>query len=908
MGSLPWGRNVAESQPGLLGRAWSTLKGLCNFAGRVVTGVGAWRGRYTDPSLKLSYFDDVLAVELYAINERRRSRPDAQNHPHGREPIEKLKVSDAQYPGGDHARPTSRPLPEPTVTPKMDVDPAHLVANRARPRPIPCTAIGIALSGGGIRSAAFCLGALQALDFHHVVLHTDYISTVSGGGYIGASVTAAMSKGGGEFPFGTSDIRDNDAIGHLRNYSNYLLPRARSQARNLLEVAAVLLRGLIANGILVFTYLLAAALVTFSAYPKWEDLPSGNFLPKVIPAVLSLLKSLLLWAVGMILPPATQSFIDAWITRIVARLVSFPLWSGPKEYVVSLSAQLPASLHPFAFTLALAIIIAVILVIWAIVRSMWGNTANDVDSGYLTFARWWLGIATLSAFLDLQPLLVNELGENWRVIIQWHLTGLAAGPAALAAAVAVFARRLGGFLEATQLSASALVKTLRILTQIVLVAGGLVLPFIMLIAYWYLTACLYPGDKVPLFFGDAASTLRLDEHMFVAFAAIVLLFEANAYSLHQSYKDRLGKAFLFDPRRTPSGTDEPMALLNFKLSSIDTCCSPYHIINAALNVQGSKEANRRGRNADFFTFTRDFVGSDLTHFAVTQDNKLTAGIEAVDPRLDLGSAMAISGAAISANMGSNTVRWLSPTLALLNIRLGYWLRNPRDLAMGRSFLKPLEAYYRFLGKFYLFLEMFNVLDENRAFVYLTDGGHIENLGIYQLLKRGCRLIVAVDAEADPEIGCASLLKLERYARIDLGVRIILPWEQIRDRNRETSDAISPKTPGEAKRRRGPHCALGRILYEDGSYGILLYFKSSLSGDEKDYLLDYKKRYPDFPHENTGDQFFTEEQFEAYRALGYHVVEGYFSDSDEVSFLMDGHRAWPDIHAAKTEVRRALDWI
>src|SRR5262249_10488200 len=141
----------------------------------------------------------------------------------------------------------------------------------------------------------------------------------------------------------------------------------------------------------------------------------------------------------------------------------------------------------------------------------------------------------------------------------------------------------------------------------------------------------------------------------------------------------------------------------------------------------------------------------------------------------------------------------------------------------------------------------------------------------------------------------------------LGVRIILPWEEIRECYRETSKAISPRTSKEAERHRGPHCAIGRILYEDGSYGILLYFKSSLSGDEKDYVLDYKKRNADFPHENTSDQFFTEEQFEVYRSLGYHVVEGYFSGTDEVSLLADGHGAWPDLPTAKTEVRQALGW-
>jgi hypothetical protein len=71
----------------------------------------------------------------------------------------------------------------------------------------------IALSGDGIRSAAFSLGALQALDHQHVIVYTDYLSTVSGGRYFGSCVTAAMSEGQDGLTFGTSDMRDNDAIG-----------------------------------------------------------------------------------------------------------------------------------------------------------------------------------------------------------------------------------------------------------------------------------------------------------------------------------------------------------------------------------------------------------------------------------------------------------------------------------------------------------------------------------------------------------------------------------------------------------------------------------------------------------------------------------------------------------------------
>src|SRR5262249_39322278 len=130
-------------------------------------------------------------------------------------------------------------LPAPTRKPRPSGDPYKLEPDL--PKPIPCDAIGLALSGGGIRSAAFSLGALQALDTHRVVDRIDYLSTVSGGGYIGASMTAAMSVTKGAFPFRSSgDVRDNKAVGQLRNYSNYLMPRARSALRNALDVASIL--------------------------------------------------------------------------------------------------------------------------------------------------------------------------------------------------------------------------------------------------------------------------------------------------------------------------------------------------------------------------------------------------------------------------------------------------------------------------------------------------------------------------------------------------------------------------------------------------------------------------------------------------------------------------------------------
>src|SRR5690606_39015114 len=147
-----------------------------------------------------------------------------------------------------------------------------------------------------------------------------------------------------------------------------------------------------------------------------------------------------------------------------------------------------------------------------------------------------------------------------------------------------------------------------------------------------------------------------------------------------------------------------------------------------------------------------------------------------------------------------TVRPLTPTLALLNIRLGFWLRNPRWVAR-RGRWNPF-------ANFYFILEMLGELNERRRSIYLSDGGHIENLGIYELLRRRCNVIIAVDAEADPQIAFGSFNEMERYALIDLGVRIDLPWQQITNATRETAKAID--ATGDAPKRQGPHVAVGEI--------------------------------------------------------------------------------------------------
>lgn len=697
-------------------------------------------------------------------------------------------------------------------------------------------ASGIALSGGGIRSAAFCLGALQCFAVNDLFDRFDYLSTVSGGGYVGASVSAAMSRpmpAGATrnfFPFSRYGRYDDEpSVGHLRDYSNYILPRGQ---QSLGDAIGVVLRGLATNAIIVLAFVFLLATFTVLAFPDRRSLWAGSFAPQIV--------------------------LSHW----------------PNAFLSGLFGN-----YPFGLTLRLAILVVLYMSVWSIWRSLRLKKGNDVRGPGIVAGRWLLLVVILCAMLDLQPLAIAALiwmhEANWSKVVEWVTAALAP----FAGLVAFFSGRLSRFVRTAKHRAGTGALLGRLVSLATIWAAALVLPLLIWLFYLWICTLGMPDSG----FLAPAQILRkgftwLASHpgavavlyFIIGFVLLALTwsFSPNANSLHQLYRDKLSKAFLFDPDRRAVRADSEadqgdlVAADCTRLSNIaPEWGGPYHLINAAINLQGSAQANRRGRNASFFQFSAKHVGSDATGYLSTrelEDNGLD---------VDLGSAMAISGAALSSEMGSASIAPLAPTLALLNLRLGYWLENPNP-----NVKKPGLLSRAFKG--YLFAEMFGRLDETAPKVYVTDGGHIENLGLYSLLRRHCSVIVVIDGEADPALTFRALSLCERYARIDLGVRLDLPWREIADvGNAATKKAEKGKPLPTAG---GPHCAVGTILYPDDSKGVLLYVKASLTGDEPDYVLDYKKRYPVFPHESTGDQFFTEEQFEAYRALGFHAVDGFLA--------------------------------
>ena len=165
----------------------------------------------------------------------------------------------------------------------------------------------------------------------------------------------------------------------------------------------------------------------------------------------------------------------------------------------------------------------------------------------------------------------------------------------------------------------------------------------------------------------------------------------------------------------------------------------------------------------------------------------------------------------------------------------------------------------FFGLGYLLQELFGTADDQSRYIYLSDGGHFENLGVYELIRRKCKWIIVGDGEQDENYVFNALGGLIRKCETDLGVTVNVNINTIKDRT------------GPGSEYHKAQFAVGEICYADGSKGRILYIKSSLGGDEPADILQYHYEHPAFPHESTADQFFHESQFESYRKLGRFIA-------------------------------------
>lgn len=382
--------------------------------------------------------------------------------------------------------------------------------------------------------------------------------------------------------------------------------------------------------------------------------------------------------------------------------------------------------------------------------------------------------------------------------------------------------------------------------------------------------------------------------VFLGLFGLVVLFSArvdvNKFSLHNMYKNRLVRCYLGASNQAArneqpfTGLDDaddfPLAALggagekNDRTGEARTVAQaqrPMHIINTTLNITQGSNLAWQERKAASFVFTPVLCGyslertqGDSTSIDTRTDGevagyRLTMDYGARDHEekgFTLGMALATSGAAVSPNMGNASRPVRAFVLTLFNVRLGRWSANP---AADTAWRLPSPRF----GLVPLLQELFGYSNERRNFVYLSDGGHFDNLGIYELVRRRCKLIVAVDAGADPQRKMGDFAEAVRKCRIDLGVEIELPELPLLD-----ADDKGRSVQGHAR---------GVIRYDISNPamdGTLILVKPTLTRmrDEPADVLNYAQLNPPFPQQTTADQFFDESQFESYRRLGLCVAE------------------------------------
>jgi hypothetical protein len=369
---------------------------------------------------------------------------------------------------------------------------------------------------------------------------------------------------------------------------------------------------------------------------------------------------------------------------------------------------------------------------------------------------------------------------------------------------------------------------------------------------------------------------------FVVFVLFGWRVDVNDFSMNPFYRNRLTRCYLgaSNRHRAPNpltGFDDrdTRGMQISRLTPAEGYSGPFPIVCTAINLSFGADLAWQERKAASFAFAPLHSGYHVGWTAGKPGKALnccgfvpTSTYAFPEGGINLATAVAISGAAASPNMGYHTDPATAFLMTMFNVRLGWWIFNPRrterkDWASPR--FAPLELTKELLG----------MVDDTSKFVYLSDGGHFENMGLYELVRRHCYRIVICDAEQDENYFFEGIANAVRKCRIDFGAEITLDLGKLR----------LVELTGNCQ----SHWAEGTIRYPEtpeGKEGKILYIKSSLTGagkytiaKDKDVdlpaepvdIINYKFTHQHFPHDTTANQWFTESQFESYRRLGCHVI-------------------------------------
>ncbi len=798
--------------------------------------------------------------------------------------------------------------------------------------PIKDDLVGLALSGGGVRSAAFNLGLLQALDEKDCVKNVDYLSTVSGGGYIGAALTRLSHNEHGKFPFPRSDY-ENTYLRWIRTHASYLTP---GDGLNNQALAAAYLRGGFVNLVILLPLIFSVMYILTwgisvgcelhqtSQTSKLMNLIGDYHLSVIMAMLISMI--ILEWIrskLGRTLIAGSErshSRALLWLILIVVGgLLAVELMQDN-----SWNIKTGLSNHFLSITLPIPILLLISTVIMYLANIKEWKINTNLVFEFLEIETWIVVFFLLYIFMP---------AKLWGYWYGWY------PPVFMAFAfmgIILLTKLLVNYLFYAALSTgSARLKFLgnqffSIESRDILCIGSLFFLFGMLPVFYeflvevslpwgivaensdivsgisltgILTAAAgwwkrTPNNEVKGYVAFLLRTglvllltaallwtyhLLVFQHQFTGggplkgqeFWWVVLVFcimpwlfivavvDINYVSLHRYYRNRLLQAFF--PPNSKSNKEEKLddedrsiVLQNILVSKNH---APYHLVNANLITVGSSRLQNRSyrlRGGDSFIFSPRFIGSQATGYVPTNTEAFQ--------KIDLATACSISGAAIDPNTGETKSWPLRVIMGMLNVRLGFWMLNPKF----HSKHKDWSTKYWFQSWVMLILkEIFAMPSEENRNVRLSDGGHFENLGLYELIRRRCRLIVVSDAAADFDWTFQDFTRALQLIRTDFGAEVKINLDALRPQKSSSNSSIpyssSPFVTGTIRYEGNASSGGSEVVN-----GRLIYIKTTLFKSLPKDVLGYYQEHKTFPDQPTADQFFDERQFEAYRELGYQA--------------------------------------
>jgi hypothetical protein len=834
---------------------------------------------------------------------------------------------------------------------------------------------GLCLSGGGIRSATFNLGVIQGLARLGLLGRFDYLSSVSGGGYIAGWLRTWMAREGRDAVLAklaktpaqqeADPLRPEPApVRHLREYSNYLTPRLGLMSADTWAVAAIISRNLLLNWLVIVPLLAAAvcipqfwllivrsqgldthfevntamgitlatalfASVSTHYLRRFGKDPSKkrtqltyvfwSVLPLLLSAVLLAATAIwikvpwrdgtvgpdrwrdlffgfaVLWCVGIPLlgwaasaflpdrrrdsagnPEPRPSRLGELLALIGSGLCSAAVLAWVTYGWFQSLVERPTLYAIFAVPILLGVYLLGRALFVAFVNPAGARHTVDKSTVQDPDREWWARLSgwILLCCLGATALCLISLGGGWALekLHNW----LPGALAAVGGVSGLLVKLLGGSGGTSGKEKEAGGSRLQ---ELVLAVAAPVFIICLLIFLSQGTAWLCdrwlgtdlnqssaaftgPGQTgAGLSLGEAASFLLIPGGALALAFLMGLVVNVNRFSMQGLYRNRLVRAYLgaSNPSRRAdpfTGFDANDNLAMWELWKDGFAEKPLPVINCSLNLvsASSERLAWQERKAESFSITPFYCGNYDLGYRDSHQYGGPAGIS-------VGTAVSISGAAANPNMGFHSSPTLAFLMTLFNARLGAWLGNPGEKG-ETTFRKtgPKQAIRPLLS------ELFGMSTDKSPYVSLSDGGHFENLGIYEMVLRRCRFLVVCDAASDPTVAFGDLGNAIRKVRIDFGVPIEFEKKvQILSRDKEGV---------------GTYCATAFIRYSavDGTPperdGYLIYIKPALSAGMPPDPLDvysYARISETFPHETTADQWFSESQFESYRALGRFLI-------------------------------------